>query len=101
MQHAHDGGPDLNTFISIRGNNSRPISPAKRRSNFLIPSGTSKSISNKKVFRNLTTTQQFEALHQIAKEQVNDIETRDRLGAGLNLKFVFLSKRHKCLNCLF
>lgn len=69
LQHAHDGGPDLNTFISIRGNNSRPISPAKRRSNFLIPSGTSKSISNKKVFRNLTTTQQFEALHQIAKEQ--------------------------------
>jgi len=69
LHQAHDGGPDLNTFL-MRANSSSPNS-SKRRSNFLIPSiaGTSKSVSNKKVFSNLTPTQQFEALHQVANEQ--------------------------------
>ena len=56
----------------MRANSASPNS-SKRRSNFLIPSiaGTSKSVSNKKVFSNLTPTQQFEALHQVANEQVS------------------------------
>jgi len=71
LHHAHEGGPDLNTFLSARGAASRPSTPGKRRSNFLIPSaaGSSKGLSARKTFTNLTPSQQFEALHQLAKEQ--------------------------------
>ena len=72
LHYAHECGPDLNTFLSGRGASSRPSSPSKRRSNFLIPSvaGTSKGVSAKKTFINLSAAQKFEALHQVAKEQV-------------------------------
>ena len=72
LHHAHEGGTDLNTFLSSRGTASRPSTPGKRRSNFLIPSaaGTSKGLSVKKTFTNLSPAQQFDALHQLAKEQV-------------------------------
>lgn len=71
LHYAHECGPDLNAFLSGRGASSRPSSPSKRRSNFLIPSvaGTSKGVSNRKSFINLSPAQQFEALHQVAKEQ--------------------------------
>lgn len=70
LHYAHECGPDLNAFLSGRGS-SRPSSPSKRRSNFLIPSvaGTSKGVSARKTFINLSPAQQFEALHQVAKEQ--------------------------------
>jgi hypothetical protein len=72
LHYAHECGPDLNAFLSGRGS-SRPSSPSKRRSNFLIPSvaGTSKGVSARKTFINLSPAQQFEALHQVAKEQVS------------------------------
>ena len=50
--------------MSVRGE--------KRRSSFLTPSlaGASKGSSSRKNFKNLTSNQQFEALHQIANQQV-------------------------------
>ena len=73
LHYAHECGPDLNAFLTGRGASSRPSSPSKRRSNFLIPSvtGTSKGVSARKSFINMSPAQKFEALHQVAKEQVS------------------------------
>ena len=75
LLYGQESGPDLNTFLYGRGASSRPLSPNKRRSNFLAPSvaGTSKGLTRRKTFSNLSPAQQFEALHQVAKEQVSTL----------------------------
>ena len=79
LHHATDGGPSLNEFLHAP---NRPrlgaLVGAKRKSStFLLPSGTdpfSKGLSatggGRKTFSSLNPEQQFEALHQIAKDQV-------------------------------
>ena len=61
----------MNNFLNVRGS-FVSVRGEKRRSSFLTPSlaGASKGSSSRKNFKNLTSNQQFEALHQIANQQV-------------------------------
>lgn len=70
LHDAEGGGPDLNNFLNVRGS-FVSVRGEKRRSSFLTPSlaGASKGSSSRKNFKNLTSNQQFEALHQIANQQ--------------------------------
>ena len=88
----------MNNFLNVRGS-FVSVRGEKRRSSFLTPSlaGASKGSSSRKNFKNLTSNQQFEALHQIANQQVCIHCSNSRtLGNNFTIAISIIDKSYYC-----
>ena len=76
LHHATDGGPSLNDFLRDPNRPGLAVGVKRKSSTFLsagtdpFSKGSSAMGGGRKTFSTLNPEQQFEALHQIAKDQV-------------------------------